>query len=127
MYESGICLLLCKSNSLLSCLCDARSLQSGNLNSFTSHALGKCCNVDLVTVLCNDIHHVDSHHNRDAKLHQLCGKVKVTLQVRSIYDIQDRIGTLGDQVVSGNNLLQCVRRQGVNTRKVHDDYVFVSF
>ena len=47
----------------------------------------------------NDVHHVDSHDNRDAKLHQLCGQIQVTLQVSSVYDVQDRIRTLGNQIV----------------------------
>ena len=62
---------------------------------------------------------------RDAELSELGGEIQVTLEVRAVDDVQDRVGTLGDEVVTGDDFLQRVGGQGVNTGKVHDDHVIV--
>ena len=54
-------------------------------------------------VLSDDIHHVDRDHDRNAELCQLCRQIQVSLKVRTVDDVQDRVRTFTDQVVSCND------------------------
>ena len=110
-------------NGSLSGFHDAGALQSGDLNDRAAQLAGEFLDVDLVAVLLDDVHHVDGHDHRDAELGQLRGEVEVPLQVGAVDDVQNRIGTLRDQVVPGDDLFECVGGQRINTGKVHDDDV----
>ena len=102
---------------------NAVALQSGDLDDLAAQLAGKLRAVDLVAVLAHTVHHVHGDDHRDAQLGQLRGEVQVALEVRAVDDVQDGVRTLGDQVITGNNFFQRVRRQAVNTGKVHDDDV----
>ena len=104
---------------------NAGALQGGDLHDLAAQLAGQLGHVDLVAVLLDDIHHVDGDDNGDTQLGQLRGQVQVTLQVRTIDDVQDGVGTLVDQVVTGHHFLQRVGGQGVNTGQVHDGHVVV--
>ena len=104
---------------------NACALQSGDLQNRAAQLTGQLLDVDLVSVLLDDVHHVDRHDDRDAKLGQLCGEVEVTLKVRAVDDVQNRVGALGDQVVTGDDLFERVGGQRINTGKVHDHDVVV--
>ena len=116
--------------SLHCCLCsflDSGTFQCGNLNHLTSKYLRQFVDEDLVTVFLDNVHHVDCHHHRNTKFCQLSGKIQVTLQVGSVYNVQDCIRALVNQISSGYNLLQCIGRQRIDTRKVHDDNIIMTF
>ena len=81
----------------------------------------------LVSGFLYQVHHIDSHNYRNAKLHDLSGEIKVSLKVGTIYNIDDRIWHFIDQVISGNYFLKCVWGKGINTRKIHDGYILVTF
>ncbi len=49
------------------------ALQGGDLNDLAAQRLGQLVDVDLVTVLADDIHHVDGDDHGDAQLGQLGG------------------------------------------------------
>ena len=104
---TGLCLM----NRELGRLLDARAVQRGDLHCLTAEVLLDLVEADLVAVLLYDIHHVHGHHHRNPELLQLCGEVEVTLEVRTIHDVQDRIRLRVDEVVSRDNLLQCVWRK----------------
>ena len=104
---------------------DAVALECGDLDDLAAKLTGELLDVDLITVLADDIHHVDGDDHGDAELSELGGEIQVTLEVRAVDDVQDRVGTLGDEVVTGDDFLQRVGGQGVNTGKVHDDHVIV--
>ncbi len=110
----------------LGSLLAALVLQGGDLNSLTAQFLGELVQVDLVAVLANQVDHVDCHDNGDAQLDQLGGQVEVTLDVGTIDDVQDGIGLLVDEVAAGNNFLQRVGRQRVDTGQVLDHDVIVA-
>ena len=116
---------LCSLQSSLGSLHNAGALQCGDLHNLAAQLTTKLRRVDGVAVLLYHVHHVDSHHNRDTKLGELSGQVKVTLQVGAIDDVQDGVGALLDQVVAGNNFLHSVGGQGVDTGKVGDGNVAV--
>ena len=120
MYGNRAALLFRQGNHSLCGFLYTGSLQGGDLDHLAAQLLAQLLNVDLIAVLFHHIHHVHGHQNRDAQLHQLGGQVKVTLDIRSVHDIQDRVRPFRNQVVSGHNLFQRVGRQGINSRKVHD-------
>ena len=87
----------------------------------------KLLDVDLVAVLFDDIHHIDGDDRRDPQLHDLCREVEVPLEVRAVDEVQDGIRMFTQQVVSGNDLFQCIRREGVDAGKVRDGDIAVIF
>ena len=62
----------------------------------------------------------------DAQLDELSGQVQVALDVGTINDVQDGIGLLLDQVSTGDDFFQSVRRQGVDTGQVLDDDILLA-
>ena len=46
----------------------------------------------LVTRFFYQVHHVDSHNNRNTQFHDLCGQIQVTFDVGTIYDVDDEFG-----------------------------------
>ena len=104
---------------------DTGALQGRDLDDLAAKLTGQLCGVDLIAVLADDVHHVDGDDDRDAQLGELRGEVQVALEVRAVDDVQDRIGTLADQVVTGDDLFQRVRGQGVDTGKVGDRHTVV--
>ena len=110
----------------LGSLLAALALQGGDLNSLAAQLLGELGQVDLVAVLADQVDHVDCHDNGDAQLDQLGGQVEVTLDVGAINDVQDGIGLLVDEVATGDNFLQRVGRQRVDTGQVLDHDVIVA-
>ena len=124
VLRDRLCIVCCI-DGCLCCFHDTVALQRGDIYYFTAELTGELRKIDLIPVFLDDIHHVDRYNDRDTKLCQLCGQVEVSLEVRTIDDVQDRIRSLADQVVSRYNFLECVRRQGINTRKVRNNYIVV--
>ena len=120
-------LLLCNLNGFFCCFLNACSFQCRNFHYLTAQLFCKLCGANLVAALPNNIHHVDGYNNRNAQFYQLCGQVQISFQVGTINDVQNRIWTLINQIISGNDFFQCVRRKGINTRQVGDDNITMPF
>ena len=114
-------------DGLLSCLVDAVALEGGDLDDPASDLVGELLYVDPVAVFADKIHHVESYHHRDAELDELSGKIEVPLKVGAVDDVEDDVGALVNEIISGDYLLQSVRREGIDSRKVGDDDVLVIF
>ena len=117
---------LCGLDAHLSGLHRAVAVKSGDLDDLAAELLAELLDVDLVAVLPDQVHHVDGDDHRKTDLDELCCEIKVTLDVCSIDDIQDDIGLIIDEVISCDDFLECVRAQGINTRKVLNDDILVS-
>ena len=117
---------LCSSHSSLCSSLGAFALQCADLNSLTAQLGAQLLQVDLVAVLADEVDHVDSHDHGDAQLDELGGQVQVTLDVGAINDVQDGIGLLLDQISTGDDFFQSVRRQGVDTGQVLDDDILLA-
>lgn len=76
-----------------------------------------------VTALLHNVHHIDSHNNRNAKFHQLSGEIQVSFNIRTIHDIDNRIRPFVNQIISGDYFLQSIRGKGINTWQIHDDHI----
>ena len=118
---------LCSGNSHLSSLHAAFALQCADLNSLAAQLCAELLQVDLITILADQVDHVDGHNHRNAQLNQLGGQVQVTFNVGTINDIQDGIRLFIDQVTTGHNFLQGVGGQGVDTGQVLNDNVLLTF
>ena len=119
--------VFCRVYRSLGSLGNSRTLKGGNFNYFAAELAGQLLGVYLIAVLADNIHHIDGDNYRYAELHKLCGQIKVSFQVCSVDNVQYRVGTLGNEVISCNNLFKRVGRQGVNTRKVGDYNAVVLF
>ena len=83
-------------------------VQGTDLDRLAAKLLSELCRVDPVTVLADQIHHVEGDDHRNADLHELGREIQVSLDVGSVDDVQDDIGLLIDEVVSGDDLLKRV-------------------
>ena len=117
---------LCSSHSSLCSSLGAFALQCADLNSLTAQLGAQLLQVDLIAVLADEVDHVDSHDHGNAQLDELSGQVQVALDVGAINDVQDGIGLLLDQISTGDDLFQSVRRQGVDTGQVLDDDILLA-
>ena len=81
----------------------------------------------MVAVFPDDVHHVDGHDDRNAKLGELCGEVEISLQIRAVNDVEDGVRALADQIISRHDLLERVRRQRIDAGQVHDDDIIMLF
>ena len=104
---------------------DARAFQCGDLHDLAAQLVGKLADVDLVAVLANHVNHVDCNHNRNSKLGQLRGEVEVSFQIGPVDDVQNRVGALGDEVISRHNFFQRVGGERVDAGQVGDDHIIV--
>ena len=118
---------LCSSHSSLCGSLGAFALQCADLNSLTAQLGAQLLQVDLIAVLADEVDHVDRHDHGDAQLDELSGQVQVALDVGAVNDVQDGVGLLLDQVSTGDDLFQSVRRQGVDTGQVLDDDILRAF
>ena len=73
----------------------------GGLHHRAAQLTGQLLGVDLVAVLADHVHHVDGDDHRDTQLGKLGGQVEVTLQIGAVDDVEDGVGPLTDQVVTG--------------------------
>ena len=106
---------------------DAGAFQRGDLNHFAAEFARQLGGVDLVAVFGNNVHHVDGDDHRDAQLGQLGGQIQVALQVGAVDDVQHRVRTLVDQIVTRHHFFQRVRRERVDAGQVGDDNTVVLF
>ena len=118
--------LLGSGNGQFGGLVAALVLQGGDLDGLAAQLVGQLLQVDLVPVLADEVDHVDGHDHGDAQLNKLGGQIKVTLDVGAVNDVEDGIGLFVDEVAAGNDLLQRVGRQRVDTGQVLNHDVVVT-
>ena len=75
---------------------NTRSLKRRDPCYLTAKLFTQLSRVDHIAVLLYDIHHIHRHDHRDPKLHKLRGQIKITLNVRAVYDINDGIRPVTD-------------------------------
>ena len=114
--------LFCSLDQLLGAL----ALDGCGLNDRHSKLLRQLLYVDHVAALLDDIHHVQRDNDRNAHLEQLGGQVQVALDVGSVHQVHDGLRLLVYEVITRNDLLQRVRREGVDTRQVGDQDFLVA-
>ena len=106
---------------------DPVSFQRRDCCNLTSQTLGQLLYMNLIPGLPDCVHHIDRYNDRNTQLHKLRGQIQVSLQIRPVHDIQDRIRTFRDQIIPGNHLFQCIRRQGVDSRQISNRDLLIVF
>ena len=100
-------------------------LQGGDPDNLAAKSAGNLLEVDIVTILLHDVHHVDCHHHRQAQLGELRREVEVALDVRAVDDVQYRVRTLLDEKPPRDLLFDRVGRKRVDAGEVLYDYFLV--
>ena len=122
----GCIACLCRLLGSLDQLLGALALDGCGLNDRHAKLLRQLLYVDHVAALLDDIHHVQRDNDRNAHLEQLGGQVQVALDVGSVHQVHDGLRLLVYEVITRNDLLQRVRREGVDTRQVGDQDFLVA-
>ena len=119
-----ICFINCKFSSLNT----ATSFQSRNFNNRASKFFRHCINMNFITILFYDIHHIYSNNHWNTKFCKLCCKIKVSFKVCSIYNVQNCIWAFFYKIFTRNYFFQSIWRKGINTWQVHNyNIIFVTF
>ena len=111
-------------NRRLGRLFHAVSFERRNLHNRTAKFFAQRRYRNLISIFANQIRHIDCQNNRNPKLHQLCRQIQISLNVRTVHNIQNRVRSLGDQIISRHNLLQCIGGERINSGKIHDRHIF---
>ena len=128
MVEDKTLLRLCAGNriNLVEQVCEDYILEGGNLNKRTAISLFKRLEADEYALFADNVHHIESDYHRNTDLAKLCCKIKITLKICSINDVDDNVRAFIDEIISRNYLFVCVRRERVNARKVCKSDALVS-
>ena len=118
---------LCRLDGGLGGLQNAGPLQCRDLHDLAAELPRELRGLEMVAVFPDDVHHVDGHDDRNAKLGELCGEVEISLQIRAVNDVEDGVRALADQIISRHDLLERVRRQRIDAGQVHDDDIIMLF
>ena len=112
--------------NLLEQLLDTLVLKSRDHHDRAAELLGQLVGVDLVTVLLDQVGHVEGNDHGQAGLDNLKRQVQVTLEVGGIDDLDDNIGLAAHEVIARALLLGAVGGKRVDAREVRDGNVLVA-
>ena len=88
--------------------------------------LGQFGGVDLVTVLLDQVGHVEGNDHGQAGLDNLKRQVQVALEVGGVDHLDDDIGLAAHEVIARALLLGAVRGKRVDAGEVRDGNVLVA-
>ena len=112
--------------NLLEQLLDTLVLKSRNHHDRAAELLGQLVGVDLVTVLLDQVGHVEGNDHGQAGLDNLKRQVQVALKVGGIDDLDDNIGLAAHEVITRALLLGAVGGKRVDAGEVRDGNVLVA-
>ena len=112
--------------NLLEQLLDTLVLKSRDHHDRAAELLGQLVGVDLVTVLLDQVGHVEGNDHGQAGLDNLKRQVQVALEVGGIDDLDDNIGLAAHEVIARALLLGAVGGKRVDAREVRDGNVLVA-
>ena len=82
--------------------------------------------LDSSAVSSDFIHHIQGKNHRNIQLHKLEGEIEVSLNICGIHNIYDASGVLLEDELPGDNLLGCIRREGIDTGKICNKSILMS-
>ena len=98
----------CHCDGLLRRFHTALAFHGRSFNNWTAQLIREFFGVDMVAVFPNNVHHIQRNDHRNPHFRQLGRQIQVTLNIGTIYQIQNDVRFLLDEVISGYYLLQCV-------------------
>ena len=111
---------------LLEQLRDALVLKGRDHHDRAAELLGELVRVDLVTVLLDQVGHVEGDDHGQAGLDNLKRQVQVALEVGGIDNLDDNIGLAAHEVIARALLLGAVGGKRVDAGEVRDGNVLVA-
>ena len=112
--------------NLLEQLLDTLVLKSRDHHDRAAELFGQLVGVDLVTVLLDQVGHVEGNDHGQAGLDNLKRQVQVALEVGGIDHLDDNIGLAAHEVIARALLLGAVGGKRVDAREVRDGNVLVA-
>ncbi len=74
--------------------------------------------IDLDAAALGDVHHVQRDHHRHVHLQHLDCQIKVAFEVGGIDDVDDDIGFMGEQIVTGDFFIEGAGIERIDARQV---------
>ena len=108
-------------------LLDALAFERGYLHHRDGEFVLKRLRAHFVARLFHRVHHVEGDHHGHFYLKQLCGEIKVALQIRGVHDVDDEVRFFVEYVVPRYDLFGSVRRKRINAGKVEYAHLFRPF
>ena len=115
-FASSLARGVCSVHQLLYAL----AFEGGDLHHGDGELVFERLCAHLIARLLHRVHHVQRHHHRHLDLHQLCGEIKIALEVGRIHDVDDEVGFFVKYVVARDDLFGSVRREGVDAGQIED-------
>ena len=113
-------------HGLVDQLAQSGLLQRRGLDDRTAENHRQPLRVDLQAPLSDQVGHVERDDHGDSGLDELRRQVEVPLDVRGIHQIDDDIRVLIEQIVAGDDLLQSIGTERIDSGKVRDDDLFTT-
>ena len=73
----------------------------------------------MQAALFRDVDHVRRNHHRDLHVDKLRSQEQVTFDIRSINDIDDKVGFASEQVIDSGAFIFGIGKNCISTRQVH--------
>lgn len=108
--------ILCACQCFLNRLGHSRFFQRRDACHLATEFFLQPVGVDEITAFCEHVHHVDGDDHRNAQFQQLRGEIQIPFEIRAVHDIQDNVRFFIQQIISGYDFFQRVRRQRINAR-----------
>ena len=99
---------LCGRDHFIGSLVDPGPLEGGDLHDLAAELVAERLDVDTVPVLLDQVHHVEGDHDRDPKFQALRGEIEISLQVRRVHDIEDRVGLFFQKIIPRDHFFQSI-------------------
>ena len=108
----------CHINRMLSQLVNTFVFNRGYRNNRHPKQMLHTVNINCAAVELHLIHHIKRNHHRNIQIQQLQSQKQITLNIRSINNINNGIRLFIKQKISGNHFFVRIRRQGINPRQI---------
>ena len=112
--------------NLLEQFLDTLVLKSRDHHDRAAELLGQLVGVDLITVLLDQVGHVEGNDHGQAGLDNLKRQVQVALEVSGVDNLDDHIGLAAHEVIARALLLGAVGGKRVDAGEVRDGNVLVA-
>ena len=106
-------------------LIHAAALERRGGNDRATELTGELVDVDLVAVLLDEVHHVESDDHRKSQFENLRGQIQVALQVGRVDQVDDDVRVAIEKIVASDDFLRRIRRERIDAGEVGNRDILV--
>ena len=118
-------LIFCHMNGMCNQFINTFIFCCGNRYNRNPQGLLHLVHTHRTTILPYFIHHIQCQYHRHIQLHQLHSKIKISLDIRGIHNIDNSLRMLLQNKASGYDFLAGIGGHGINSRQVcHQSILF---